>query len=141
MMIREENYSEVIGDITPLLKFHFDETEDTDKELSPDHDVYSLMSANQTFRIWTARFLNELVGYIGFFIALHPHKSNTKYASSDLIYVDPYHRGKGLFQKILAVAENNLADDGVEVIQLGFKKPTDLPGYEISDYIYNKVIG
>ena len=147
-VIAVEIYEDIIEELKPLLEEHWKEIAlYQDKfSLDPAYDKYQDMSDAGSLNIVTCRIDDEIVGYFIAFISKHLHYKETTYATNDILYLAPEHRGGELAYKIFSFAEQTLKDLGVDVLTLSMK--TILPfdslcealGYTYVERTYSKYI-
>lgn len=137
-----ETFDEVIHDIEPLIRKHYEEiARFKDIELKPDFNLYKSAESLGNLRIFTARTNDhKLIGYALFFLRDHPHYSNSTQASQDLLFIDPDARGFGL--RFISWCDDALREEGVEVVYHMVTERFDFSailmrlGYEPHEQIY-----
>lgn len=146
---QEEKVKDILPEISDLLEAHWEEVAwYKDKvPLKPDYDRYLQMEELGMVHAATVRYDGELVGYDINFVAPSLHHSSTVYASNDIIFLHPLHRGGGTALKLIAFAEEKLKEMGVSVVSLNMKvdKPfvslAERAGFAKQEYVYSKYIG
>ncbi len=125
---------------------HWEEVQEV-APLNPVYDVYYDLEDQNMLYSLVAMDGNELLGYVIFIIAKHHHHSGSIWASSDILYISPTHRGKGVCKEILSKAEESLREKGVEIILVSSRAHKDFGsllgkiGYNPYEYSYFKDIG
>lgn len=142
-----ETYDQVVDDIRPLLKAHWQELATYhDVPLDPDFEAYKTVDRAGSLRIFTVRSEdNALVGYAIYFVRMHHHYKTTKWAISDIVLVAPEHRNVGLGHGLYDFLEDQLRAEGVQVIytMAKLKHPElsmllELRGHERNEVIHAK---
>lgn len=146
---KEETYSDVIGDIKPLLDNHYEEialNRDVIK-LNPDYEMYEKLCNAGFMRIITARNDNELIGYCICVIKYHLHYKDSLTALNDIFYIKKEYR-KGLTGvKLFVKTEEILKKYGVQRIIMNTKTHHDVGaifdrlGYHETERVFTKIIG
>jgi len=85
---------------------HWEEVQEV-AHLNPVYDVYYDLEDQHMLYSLVAMDGNELLGYVIFIIAKHHHHSGSIWASSDILYISPTHRGKGVCKEILSRRESS----------------------------------
>lgn len=137
--LQHEPYEACIEDIEQYLSIHGAEVEEM--EVTPKLDVYA---DADNLVIYTMRYNDDLVGYAAFWIHEHPHHEGRVWASNDLVYVRPDHRGE------MGLEFFEYIDEQLEVVcnavTYTFKVLADHPelmehlGYNHTEKVYTKVI-
>lgn len=138
---------QLIDDITPLLKLHYDEIAQYKhiNVLDPDYTQYYRLQANDALRVYTVRDNGDLVGYSVYFIAPNAHYPGSIHANNDVLFVLPEYRGT-TGRKLLQYAEAQLKLGGVDLIHMHMKVEHDKPalfkrmGYTHSENLYTKAL-
>ena len=115
--------------------------------LDPCYELYlELESTNMVYNL-LALENEKLVGYVIFIISKHHHHQSTLWALSDILYISPDYRGRGLCLNMLETAEKALRDRGVEVIIVNSRAHKDFgallakSGYNPYEKSYSKILG
>jgi len=87
----------------------------TPEEFKPDRVRYEEAESLGLLRLHTMRHDGELVGYALFLIANHLHYKDTKFATVDVLYVSPLHRGINAVS-FMQWQDEQLKSDGVQVV-------------------------
>ncbi len=134
------------SELSPLLEAHWHEVAHYDDiPLAPDVDMYAKVEASGGLRVYTARRLGRLVGYLAVFVSPSLHYATTKMANQDVLFVDPAFRGSRCGVDLIRFAHGKLRDEGVVVLFQHIKHRSDinvgpmlvrLLGYEHVDEIY-----
>jgi|SRR5215472_3541807 len=111
-----EGYESIVKDIMPLLPVHHKELgpyQDA-MPLAPDLTLYEKASKQHLVHFFTARDgYEKLIGYAIYFIKPNPHYNNTApWAISDIFWLNPNYRGRGIGTSILRFAEDTLRKMG-----------------------------
>ena len=125
----------------------WDEVDQRDSMMSldPDYALYELLEAQNHWFFYTAELEGKLSLY-SFLIQPSLHVKGTKQLTSDFIYVDPEHRGKGVAEVLLMASEDIAKKEGVKVMSLTLKefdkhdKLVDKMGYTHYENIYQRII-
>jgi GNAT superfamily N-acetyltransferase len=115
---RTERYADVIGDIKPLLVRHWEEiarNKDTVK-LDPDYTLYATLDERGQLLICTARDGDRLVGYAIYFTFFQIHYRKTRWAESDIFWIDPELRLPTVALRLFKFCETELRAQGVKVL-------------------------
>jgi hypothetical protein len=109
----------------------------------PNVELYLEANNAMKFIFYTVRDDEELVGYTGFWVGAHPHHKDKVFASNDLIYIRPDHRGETTLS-FFEFLERQL--DFVDAISYTMKTEFDHPklmeqlGMTCTEKVYTKVI-
>ena len=144
---QEEVYQEVIEELKPLFKDHYEEIAMyKDKiALNPDYDKYDTLGEH--LFIVTARDEGTLIGYTIFFVNNHLHYKDHMYAANDIIYIDPKYRHDVAAFEMMEYAEDLLKHMGVSVISMhmkayaAFETLMKALNFDKAEFIYTKYIG
>jgi len=137
-----ESVDDIAEEIIPLIVDHYREISPLQGlTLKPDLTKYFHLEYQDALRIYTARTPDkELVGYQVFMLGTHPHFSDAKFASQDLLYIHPDHRGFGM--KFIACCDDQLKEDGVAYVKASVAGTFDYSpmlerlGYRFIEKIY-----
>lgn len=116
------------------------------RPLDPDYDQYIVLNDLGSIRMFTAREDGKLIAYAVFYIANNLHYKTWKYASSDIYYLDPEYRNKGLGKTFFEETEAWLKSLGVNNIVVQDKthhsheKFFKYLGYNVIEQVYEKLI-
>jgi len=117
----------------------------TTMTLDPDYALYELLEAQNGWFFYTAEYEGKLSLY-SFLIQPSLHVKGTKQLSSDFIYVDPAHRGKGIADILLAASEDRAKQEGVKIMSINLKefdkhdKLVGKMGYTHYENTYQRII-
>lgn len=139
----------LLDEMVPLLEAHYNEIAwKKDKiKLSINRGKYLGMQDMGIVKTFTARDGGQLIGYAVFFISTHMHYKDTKFATNDVVYLEPSKRGRGSGALLLEVAERHLVNWGCEVINLHVKNCLNWAplaeklGYEPVEQTWSKWVG
>lgn len=116
-------------------------------ELDVDLELYSRCDKSGNLYVVTARDGGTLIGYIFFWLAVHPHyKKFGLQASTDAFYLLPEHRKGGCGAKMLMAAEQLLREHGVKKVSISTKVHDDRSaiftalGWKLSDKVFGKIL-
>ena len=149
MKYEAENLRDILEELEPLLKEHWEEVAwYKDKiKLKPDYEKYLGMEDQDKLLVTTARDNGKLVGYNVNFIAEHFHYSDHVYAVNDIIFVHPDYRHREVSAELINYTEELLKWKGVSVITLhmkpehAFESLAKYCGFAKQEYVYSKYIG
>lgn len=135
---QEEKHSDVIDEIKPLLKLHWEEIGVFNK-LNPNWEWYQILEDKKVLHIITARDDQKLIGYYISIISPHIHYANILIAENDILYLHKNYR-KGLTgYKLIKFAIEQLKTK-VQAIILSMKaEQSFMPlaqrlGFKLTDY-------
>jgi GNAT superfamily N-acetyltransferase len=124
LIIRGERFSDVVGEVEPLLERHWEEIA-LNRDfipLSPDYAKYSQLEADGALLVVTARDpAGGLVGYAAFFAMRSIHYSTVLWATNDVIWMAPEHRTLGGGSALLEHAEHLLRLRGCAMLHINTK--------------------
>lgn len=89
-------------------------------ELDPDFESYRALQESNVWFLFSAEY-KDTISLFSFFIQPSLHIKSTKYLTSDFIYVDPKHRGKGVADILLLAAEDQAKKEGVHIMSIVLK--------------------
>ena len=116
-VIARETYTEVIGDVKPFLKEHWEELSlYSDIPLDPELEMYADLDRMGHLAAYTVRSDGKLVGYALYFVRKNPHYRNHIWALSDVVLVRKAYRQAGLGMALYDFIEADLKARGVHVI-------------------------
>lgn len=116
-----ERFYDVVADIKPLLKRHWE-------ELGRDRDAVPLdfwwehaaaLDTSGILRIMTARLDGELVGYFFTMVSPHLHYKTTLHAVVDMYWLAPEHRCGWTGIKMIRAWEGEMRKLGVKRVMIG----------------------
>ncbi len=138
-------------ELAPLLEAHWHEIAHYDDiALKPDRAKYDQIQAGGTMRIYTARTTvpakdrGRLIGYMACFVNRSLHYADHTFATQDVLFVDPLHRGSRAGVGLILYAHELLRAEGVTAIYQHTKAKasvniapilTRLLGYEVVDQV------
>ena len=133
-------------ELQPLLQRHYAAISACpDQPLAPDHPTYDLLARLGRLRIYLARIDARLVGYAAFIVHQHLHYRELRIAEADVLWVDEaYRAGSTVGADLLRVAEQGLAEDGVDLICHRSKRAQPIDhflarlGYEAQETVFVK---
>lgn len=146
-----ERLPAIAKELPPLFIEHWREIAlNQDKiPLDPDWQRYFDYDLIGVLQVLTVRFGGVLVGYLFVFVHPHLHYASTLWAQTDLFWIKPAYRGRGvgLFTRM----EKRLRELGVKVVHVNIKlhfeknrgtlgKLFERLGYKACDMIYMKVL-
>lgn len=123
LRFRFETFSAIHRELLPLFKRHWQEIA-IDHEhvpLDPDWDCYFALEAQGKLLFLTARSGRELVGYVSNIVDRHLHYAGTRFAHTEMFWLDPAFRKGWQPVKMLLTNIKGLEDRGVEIGTINFK--------------------
>lgn len=107
---REEKFLECFDEAAPLLRQHWEEiARNRDRvPLAPNVPGYIQAEERGQFCVVTARHEGRLVGYAADFVSPPPHYSETIFAESDIFWLAPAFRGRGVGVRLMLAREEAL---------------------------------
>src|SRR5258708_32849001 len=116
MICQSEKISDSLEEAKPLLQKHWDEIAFyKDIPLSPDYDLYLKLESAGVVKSFAARNGDgKMIGYAVYLLQKNPHYKESLWAKQDIIFVDPDHRGMGMF--FLRWCDEQLKELGVQVV-------------------------
>ena len=154
--IASESFMAILPELLPLFALHYRETglyRDWPGRLtqSPQVERYKYAEQNKILLTLTARLDGELVGY---YIALAQHAlhyAEVGHGYTDMPYVHPKVRHRGIGLRLFLEAEKTMRECGVKIWQAGSKIDSELHpsmdrmlrhlGFAPTDLIYSKWLG
>lgn len=144
-----EPLAKAFAEASELLRMHWHEVAPYKEinRLNPDMDNYLGMENAGRLCLITARSNGELVGYIMLLIYPHPHYKHVINATDDLHFLHMDYRNGFTFMRMLAFAEQEMANRGVQIMALRTKVDRDHGalfvrlGYKAQDVTYTKRLG
>lgn len=114
-----ESLPECAAEIGPLWQRHYDEKVD-DRSLTPfdpDWERYALLDQIGKLLILTARDeAGALVGYLMAFVDTHLHFKGTTFATVDVFWLAPEHRGGRTALRMLKASEELFRFAGAQIV-------------------------
>jgi len=144
MEFKEEAFSQIYAEATPLLEQHHKEISKYDFDLDPDLETYKKLSELRIYQSFTVRDEGELVGYAGFFVSPKLHFKSVLQAINDVIYIQPALRGNGIGKHFISYIDDAMKFKGVDVTFYNVPAKNDWSiilkdkGYELHDYLYSR---
>lgn len=143
---REEYTAELISEMEPLWKAHYDEIAMyKDIPLDPDLAIYETIALHGSLRIFTLRDETDtLKGYEVFFVKPHPHYRTSIVAMQDILYLAPEMRMGMTGYKFIQWCDEQLKADGVQMVMQHVKAAHDFSavlermGYQHHDHIMTR---
>ena len=104
--------------------------------LNPDWKIYEELERQGLLFVYTL----EDKGYASFIASPDLHRKGHLSAQSDVVYIDPKHRGE--FEKCLPVIEKDLKERGIDFVSMIVKTRVDesLYNYTLYEKTYQKVL-
>lgn len=124
--IGHERQHEIIPDIDPVYRKHYEETEKVylpDSEYNPRFESYEALEKNGTFVLFTVRKYSTVVGYLQYHVYRDMHAQNALTAREDAFFLLPEYRGSGIAPKLLQYAEHFLQKLGCAYTGMTDKSP------------------
>ena len=124
IVFQREPAQDCFEEAIPLLVEHGRELKYfNDLKLEPEFSKYEQLERTGLLRTYTARREEVMVGYAVFFFAPHLHFKRTIFATCDILYISPAHRGFGL--SFLRWCVDQLKCDGASVVYFFVNKSFD----------------
>lgn len=143
--IQHEPFVDCWDEMKDLFRGHYEEIAFyKDIELDPDEGVYVKAAAQGMLRIYTVRDAGALVGYVMFLVRPNPHYKASLTAAQDVLYLKPEYRRGLTGVRLLRMAEQRLAAEGVQVVYHHVKRTNRVGellgrlGYDLVDQVYAK---
>jgi GNAT superfamily N-acetyltransferase len=143
---RETLSESLLEEMKPILEEHYREIAHyQDIPLQPNWKAYWDAHAQNRLRIYIARFHGVMIGYDVVVTQPNAHYETSRQASQDVLYVLKEHRMEGIGRKLVRFTNEQLAAEGVQVMNhhvkvahpaLGHVLETE--GFELVEYIYSK---
>lgn len=124
--IGHEKMYEIIADIDPCYRKHYEETEKVylpNSEYNPRLSSYEALEKDGTFVLFTVRKHSTVVGYLQYHVYRDMHAQGELGAREDAFFLLPEYRGFGLAPKLLRYAEHFLAKLGCAYAGMTDKSP------------------
>lgn len=144
---QREGLKEVLdsGRLALLLLEHWREIAHfKDIQLDVNWGAYHAVETAGKLRIYTARRVTELVGYVAYFVNVNPHYQGSLQAVQDVLFLAPEHRKALAGYRLLLYSERQLAEEGVQAVYQHSKIAHQLDafftrlGYEAVDTLWAK---
>jgi GNAT superfamily N-acetyltransferase len=144
----KESLCDVIAEVEPLLRLHYDElTLNKDRvKLDPDWERYANLEHAGGFHVLTARDGDRLVGYSAFFLNTHIHYRDLRVANNDVLYLHPECRKGMTGIRLIKFSEGWMKALGADKITWHAKYSNDLKqilvrlGYADEEAIMGKML-
>lgn len=115
------------GELAPLLSAHWREVAHyRDLELAPNREAYANLDRAKMLRVYTARAEGRLIGYLACVVAPSLHYAPHRFATQDVLYVDPAHRGARFGFMLIGYVHRQLRAEGVTLLMQHGKHRSDL---------------
>lgn len=140
--IGHEKQHEILADIDPCYRRHYEETEAVylpNAEYNPNFSHYEQLEKAGSFILFTVREGSTLVGYLQYHVYSDLHAQGAMTAREDAFYLLPEHRGSGISPKLLAFAEHFLKKLGC--IYVGMTDKSPIGGTPIGYFLQKKGYG
>lgn len=145
--LQRETLAVLWDELMPLFKRHYDEiSANKDIPLEPDVEGYRAVEESDALRLYVARSEGRPLGYAMYFVRTNLHYRSSKQAVEDIIFLAPEVRGTGLGIELVNYADDQLREEGVQVVyhhaklahpQLG-NMLVKRCGYKAIETIYSK---
>lgn len=124
-----EKFSDMLDQIGPLHRMHYEETEAVylDQPFNPDYQSYMDMEVDSRFICFTLRLGWEIVAYLQYYIFRDLHTKCVLNAREDAFFVHPSARGQKVGPTLLAYAEDALKSLGCHYVGMTSKHPVGAP--------------
>lgn len=117
MNYQRESLDQVRAEVEPLLYAHWQEISSyPDIPLDPDWSIYERAQELNRLRFFTARAERVLAGYAVYFLGHNPHYRGSLQARQDILYLSPEYRRGGAGLRLVRYADEQLAEEGVQVV-------------------------
>ena len=124
--IGHERMHEIVSEIDPVYRKHYQETEEVylpNAKYDPNYDGYQALEERGSFVLFTAREYSTVVGYVQYHVYGDMHAQGALTAREDAFFLLPEHRGSGLAPKVLQYAEDFLQKLGCTYVGMTDKSP------------------
>ena len=120
-----EAMSDILDEIAPLHKAHYQETEVAylDHPYDPDYLRLCSLENDGGYVVFTIRVGQKLAGYVQYHIFRDLHTQGIYVAREDCFYITPEFRGKKLAPKLLNFAEHGLKQLHCAYVGMTSKSP------------------
>lgn len=127
MIYSVESPFDVLDELLVLTKKTWDEVDQRDGKIKyePDLDAYQKLHDAGMLRLYTIRKEEDrkMIGYVIFLVQPALHCKGTFQAVSDVMYIEPEHRGLGT--TLLTLAQEDMKQEGVKWFTWTVKAGTD----------------
>lgn len=135
-----ERFQDVIGEMRPILERHAANlTGHPDIPLCLNDRAYTAASDAGILRIYTVRDGGELVGYAVYQVGTNLHHASTRWATSDVAWIDPARRYFRVAWRLIDFAEQDLRRMGVVVLDAMTKDSHPAMGRLLAARGYEKI--
>lgn len=118
--LQRECMHDIVGEMAGLAVAHFNEISPfVGVGLQPDIEKYCAADDSGSFRAYTARINNKLVGYSTYVLCFNPHSMHSLQAHHDALFVLPECREHAVGARLIAYSDQCLQLDGVDIVYLG----------------------
>lgn len=145
MQFHRSRVHDLWDEIQPLLRLHYQEISAyPDIPLEPSKEIYLAMEEAGHLRCYTARADGTLLGYAVYVARAHAHYMSSLQAVQDVLYLHPSVRGLGAGRRLIAYADEQLRQEGVQVVYHHVKLKHDFGpilkrmGYELLEHVWAK---
>lgn len=142
LTFKEERFSEIKGELSPLLEKNNEEIDLFHAPLIVSSYVYEFMEEHNASALFTVRHDSKLVGYCLFWIYRHCHHFDQRHAKADVIYIMPEYRGIG--REFIRYCDEQLKLKAVHFVQHAVPQMNDWgillerKGYQKIETIYSR---
>lgn len=146
---QREMLFEVAREVDDLLQLHFCElAKNQDRiRLKPDWERYRQMESEGSLLVFSARDSEKLVGYAAFFVCAHPHYTDLRLVSNDVLFLENSYRVGRTGVKFIRYCEERIRDLYASNFSITWhaKENTDLHrmlprmGYGVQDIIFSRL--
>lgn len=140
--VGHEKMHEIIPDIEPCYRQHYQETEAVylpGSKYDPNWRHYEQLEKSGTFVLFTVRKYSTVVGYLQYHVYRDMHAQGELTAREDAFYLIPECRGSGIAPKLLGYAEHFLQKLGCTYVGMTDKSPVG--GAPIGGFLQKKGYG
>lgn len=144
--LTEDDFLKIYLDAAPEIRKHAKEVDPYPEPLAIDYNVILKLGEDGSYKCYSARIGEEVIGYVGFYVYNHVHHSGVMIAAQDAIYVKPEYRNQGLGYALLKFSEEALKPLGVKYVQhavtpcYDFSYLLERNGYKPLETVYFKNI-
>jgi GNAT superfamily N-acetyltransferase len=123
LLYEEETFSTCIDEARPLLEFHWQElARNRDRmRLDPRYETYLAAEKRNRLCIGTVRNDGVLIGYACYVVENNLHYGGFSWAVSDIFWLHPEWRGRGLGDRLFRFMEDRLRRRGAAVMHTTYK--------------------
>ena len=114
--------------------------------LDYDWEFYLAAEEAGKYVLITAREGDEIIGYVDYYVATHPHHKTVVFAACNTLATKVGHRGKGIGSKLVKAAESFLKLYNVKRIVHGYRTVYETEplfpklGFKLIEQLYVKVM-